>query len=264
MLLIATTGRCATRALALGLTRFSDITVDHEPRPRLLREAFLKHVGADHRTDLLESRLAWFHEREGTGYGQTVRAAPLLEDLAEAVPTAHFLILVREPYSYVRSAMIRRVLLRGDEWDLYRVLPLDIDLTGLSRPEVIALHWCEVNRYLLDFSERHRDRSRVMILGDLGSQIFEIADYAGVSITDRNGLGNFLARRPNRAPIRDALRDARNGNLSSLMSAVRDRTGATQAPEALVGGGIRAAADETWQRVISAAGDTVGERHAPH
>jgi len=257
LLLIVTTGRCATRALALGLTRYSDTTVDHEPQPQLLREAFLKHVRADYRTDLLESRLAWFRQREHARYGQTVRAAPLLDDLAEAAPTARFLLLVREPYSYVRSAMTRRVLLRGDEWDLYRILPLGVDLTGLSRPEVIALHWREVNRYLLDFWTRHRDRSRMMVLGDLGSQMLEIAEYAGSRVTNPAGLADFLARSPNRAPIRDALEDVRNGDLSSLIALARKRIGRDGAgpPETLPDEGLRRALEETWQSVRSAAAE---------
>jgi hypothetical protein len=256
LLLIATTGRCATRGLALGLTRFSDTTVDHEPRPQLLREAFLKHVGVDHRTELFQSRLAWLREREEARYGQTIRAAPLLDDLAEALPTARFVLLVREPYSYVRSAMSRRVLLRGDEWDLYRVLPLDLDLTGLSRPEVIALHWREVNRYLLDFAARHRHRSRLMILGDLRRQIVEIAEFGGASVTDPAGLDDFLARRPNQAPLRDALQGARDGDLSLLLQLVRKRIGRDGAgtpPGGDASETVRRAVEETWRGVQSAA-----------
>jgi hypothetical protein len=144
---IASSGRCGTLALCAGLDRYSDHRVEHEPEPRLLYEAYLKHVGREYRTPAFEQRLRFFAERAGERYGQSVRAPSLLPEIAEAAPHARFLILVRPPREYVASAHAKRVLERGDEWDRTRIMP-DGDDPEAPLVERLALHWAEVNRYL--------------------------------------------------------------------------------------------------------------------
>jgi hypothetical protein len=192
---IASSGRCGTLALCRGLDEFSDHTVEHEPEPRLLREAFLKHAGAEYRTETYRDRLAFFHERDGTRYGQSFRAPNLLDDVAETAPEARFLVLVRHPLEYVVSAHFMKVLSRGDEWDELRIMPPGVETLSLA--ERLVAHWAEVNRYLLGFADRRADRARVALVEGLEDKVGAIADHLGVRIEHPDELGALLVARPN-------------------------------------------------------------------
>lgn len=171
--------------------------MEHEPAPRLLRESWLCHLGLQHRTPLLAERIAFFRGLLGASYGQTLRTAPLLPDFARELTPARFVLLFRDPAAYVRSAASRGVLARGDEWDLYRVMPLDVDLTDLSRADRIALHWLSVNTHLVSFAKTYRERSLPLVVECLEDELDQIVSFAGWRIHDRPGLSRHLASRPN-------------------------------------------------------------------
>jgi hypothetical protein len=198
MFVVASTGRCATQALCHGLDRFSDHTVEHEPEPRLLREAYLKHRGLEYETPALAERMRFFAERDRTRYGQSVRAAPLLPEIHAAAPRARILILVRPPLEYVVSAHAKKVLRRGDEWDRMRIMPRDAT-DGAPLAHRLAQHWIEVNRHLLDFGATAGEMVRVAVLERLEQQLDEWADFLGVRIHDRGRLVRFVAGNPNAA-----------------------------------------------------------------
>lgn len=197
MLLVSSTGRCATLALCEAINRFTNAQMEHEPAPRLLRESWLCHLGLDHRTPLLAERMAFFRERLGAAYGQTLRAAPLLPEFARELASARFVLLFRNPGDYVRSAASRGVLARGDEWDLYRVMPLDVDLSDLSRANRIALHWFAVNTHLVSFAKTYRERTLPLVVERLEDELDLIVSFAGWCVHDRQGLSRHLASRPN-------------------------------------------------------------------
>jgi len=228
VLLIASTGRCATLALCEAVTRFGDAQLEHEPAPRLLREAWLRHLGLPHETPLLAQRLAFFRDA-GPAYGQTMRAAPLLPDFAQALPAARFVLLFRDPLGYLESAASRGVLARGDEWDLYRVMPLDVDLCDHNRAERIALHWDAVNRHLLAFARREPQRCLGVVVRDLASQLAAIVDFAGWHIRDRQGLDELLAARPNKGG-----------------------TGFAAEAASTLGPGVRERVQRTWEEIVAA------------
>jgi len=199
---VASSGRCGTLALCQGLDAYGDHLVEHEPEPRLLREAYLKHTGAEYRTETYRERLAFFAERDGTAYGQSFRAPTLLDDVGAAAPGARFLVLVRDPLEYVVSAHFMKVLARGDEWDELRIMPPGSD--DLTHAERLAAHWTEVNRYLLDFAEREPGRTRVAIVAALEEQIEPIAEHLGVRIERPDELRALLAARPNSSTTKAA------------------------------------------------------------
>jgi hypothetical protein len=152
MFIIATSGRCGTQAICEGLARFSESEVRHEPEP-MLEEAWLKHTGKDYRTPLFEARMAGFAGRDDSACGESFRAANLLADVRAAAPHTRFLIVVRKPSDYIRSAHSKGVLRRGDGWDRFRLMPEDAPAPLALR---IASHWQTINAYLLDFAEQHR------------------------------------------------------------------------------------------------------------
>ena len=205
MFIIASSGRCGTEAICHGLDRFSDHVVEHEPEPRLLREAHLKHLGEPYRTSTYEERMRFFRDRAHTRYGQSFRAPNLLEDIDAAAARARFLVVVRTPGEYVVSAHALGVLRRGDEWDQARILPRGV--TEASEQGAlaarIAWHWDAVNRYLLDFAERSGPLARVVVLCPLEEALPRWAAWLGVRIEDPAGLRDYLASKPNAAPSRE-------------------------------------------------------------
>jgi hypothetical protein len=199
MFIIASTGRCGTAALCNGLDRFSDHDVAHEPPPRLLHEAWLKHIQREYMTPVLRKQLQVFRSRSGTRYGQSIRASSLLSDIRAVAPAAPVLVVVREPLSYVRSAHARGVLAKHNEWDATRIMPLDgrADPGRAPVAERIAWHWIEVNRYLLDFAEHADGPCKVVLLECLEGACHGWSDFLGVNVTDRSGLDAYLRTRPN-------------------------------------------------------------------
>ena len=205
MFVIASTGRCGTEAICHGLDRFSDHVVEHEPEPRLLREAHLKHLGEQYRTPTYEERMRFFRDREHARYGQSFRAPNLLEDIGSVAAETRFLVVVRTPTEYVVSAHALGVLRRGDEWDQARILPRGVSEASErgSLAARIAWHWDAVNRYLLDFAERSGSRARVVVLGPLEDVLPQWAAWLGVDVGDPGGLREYLASKPNASPSRE-------------------------------------------------------------
>lgn len=200
MFLVASSGRCATAAICSGLDQFSDHRMRHEPEPRLLGEALRAHQGRWRWSRTSLARMWEWRRLDGTPYGEAVRCAPLVVDIARVAPRSRIVVLVRRPDEYVRSAWGRGVMRKGDpEWDAMRILPADAD--GRAAVDRIALHYEAVNRILARTVERLGDRAMVAIVDDLDRVVDQIADFAGVRIHDRAGLAAHLASRPNSGPV---------------------------------------------------------------
>jgi hypothetical protein len=199
MFVIASTGRCGTTALCRGLDMFSDHTVWHEPEPRLLREAYLKHRGEDFRSEALEWALSFFRSRAPKKFGQSFRAPNLLHEVHSAVPRARFLIIVRPPLEYIASANAMRAFRRDDDWDRTRIVPEEAypSLKDAPLAQKLAWHWTAVNDHLLDFAAT--TGTPVAELGRLQQQVPDWAETLGVQVVDAAGLRVFLASRPNAA-----------------------------------------------------------------
>ena len=207
MFLVASSGRCATAAICSGLDRFSDHRVRHEPEPRLLRESLRAHQGRWRWSRTSVERMREWRRLDGTPYGEAVRCAPLVLDIARVAPRSKVVVLVRRPEEYVRSAWGRGVMRKGDaEWDALRILPADAE----GRPAVdrIALYYEAVNRILARTVERLGDRAMVAIVDDLDLLVDDIAAFAGVQLRDRAGLTAHFASRPNSGPVEEWAGDA--------------------------------------------------------
>lgn len=201
MFIIASSGRCGTYALCNGLGQYSDHAVLHEPNPRLLEEAFLKHVGAPYRTEGFTRRMQHFKERAGDKYGESFRAPNLLRDIHQVAPETRFLVLIRDPLEYIVSAHSKQVFQKKDIWDQTRIVPLELthNFHELPLAEKLAWHWVSLNRYLLEFVESGIGVSRVAVISDLAREIGGLAEYLGVTIEGSEGLSAFLHTRPNSA-----------------------------------------------------------------
>lgn len=199
MFFIASTGRCGTRALCDALAAASDHRVRHEPEPLLLAEAWRAHRGRFRYTPTLLRRLLDWYRLDGTPYGESLRCPTLLADIARVARGARFVVLFRDPGSYLASAWGRGVLRKGNAWDRHRLLPGDAE--GLPIADRILLHQAEVHGILADFAERRPDRVLVCELRDLDARLPRICDYAGIGLRDPAQARAILAARPNAGPV---------------------------------------------------------------
>lgn len=120
------TGRCGTKTLARLLNTASNARVYHHPRPYLVKETLAAYRGEIDRNRVFWRarggviRDAW---KDGLIFGETDHnmtafAAAIDEEIEEA----KFIVLVRNPWDFVRSGM-RRQYYRGHPWDEGRLRP---------------------------------------------------------------------------------------------------------------------------------------------
>src|SRR5690606_11891504 len=94
-----------------------------------------------------------------------------------------------------------RVLRKGDEWDRYRLMPED-DSAESATSARLARHWCTVNRYLLAAAAKHQP-SALLLYQPLVPLVDRLVRFLGVTLVDSDGFRDFLADRPNRAPMEE-------------------------------------------------------------
>ena len=135
----------------------------------------------------------WFRRTSQLTLRGVFRAPNLLSDVYEAAPETKFLIVVRPPLGYIRSAHSRGVLQRGDGWDLFRLMPQHS--AELPLAVRIAMHWQTINEYLLDFAEQHG--CPVIIHQDWAQLIDRLPEWLGVGISDPRALVEYWATKPN-------------------------------------------------------------------
>jgi hypothetical protein len=155
------TGRCGTKTLAHLLGTASNARVYHHPRPYLVEETLAAYQG-----DLNRSEIFW-QAREGvirdawkdelifgeTDHNMTAFAQAIAEDIGKA----KFIVLVRNPWSFVRSGM-RRSYYRGHAWDAGRLRPekghpAHRRWSGMSPFEKVCWLWADTYRRVLEFLE---------------------------------------------------------------------------------------------------------------
>jgi hypothetical protein len=208
LFLISTSGRCATAALCNALDNYSDHCVRHEPAPLLLEEAYLKHVGKPYCSRQFRRRLRGIANARGglrallsghQSYGQSWRAPNLLPDIAAVAPHVRVLVIIRKPADYVLSSY-RKGAFRGEvsAYDKYRLLPPGAETLPVALR--IAAHWNQINGYMLDFAAAH-PHAGVMKYKPMAPVLDSIADFLGISMTDRAGALAYLETRPNASPV---------------------------------------------------------------
>ncbi len=199
MFLVASTGRCGTRALCDALGAASDHRVRHEPEPRLLEEAHRAYHGRWRFTPTLLRRLYAWHRLDREPYGEALRCPTLLDDIARVARHARFVVLFRDPDGYLASAWGRGVLRKGNEWDRFRLLPAGAEALPIA--DRILLHQAEVHALLAGFKARRPDRVLVCEARDLDRLLPRVCDFAGIALHDPARARAILAARPNAGPV---------------------------------------------------------------
>jgi len=141
-----------------------------------------------------------------------------LPDIQAVAAQTCFLIVVRDPLSYIVSAHARQVFRKNGEWDETRIMPhhLGGDFSRLSLAEKIAWHWVAINRYLLDFVEFHNAVAKVVVLRDLVPDPPKWAAFVGTTIKDPGALTRFLEQRPNASATRELPQGYEPGHLEEI------------------------------------------------
>jgi hypothetical protein len=127
---VLSSGRCGTQTLAKLLDPATNAIVWHHPEPDPIdeaREAW--HHGIDRAETFWRIRgpvirQAWSQDMI---HGETdMLITPFADAIVEEIPKARFIVLVRNPWAFVRSGM-RRGYYVGHGWDHGRLCPADDD-----------------------------------------------------------------------------------------------------------------------------------------
>lgn len=161
---VLSTGRSGTQTLAHLLEPATNAKVWHHPQPYLIEETLAAYHGAidRHRTFWQGRggiiRAAW---DAGLVHGETDHnMTPFCEAIAQDIPAARFIILVRDPREFIRSGMRRGYYRATGDWERGRLRPAPDDPrhpTWGARPQFDQIAWLWAETY------RHIERIRAAI-----------------------------------------------------------------------------------------------------
>lgn len=127
---VLSSGRCGTMTLAHVLNTAENARVWHHPQPDPILESLQAYRGEiDKQRVFWRSRRSLINESWANGliHGETdLLMTPFCDVIAEEIPEAKFILLVRDPRNFVRSGM-RRNYYEGHAWDFGRLRPKECD-----------------------------------------------------------------------------------------------------------------------------------------
>ncbi|MDI9571158.1 MAG: sulfotransferase [Pseudomonadota bacterium] len=208
---VLSTGNCGTATLAEALRTATNARIHHRPDNVLEENLLACYQGREDRRKVFYAsrrklmEAAW---REGAIYGETTPATAFFSDLlARDLPRAKFVVLVRDPLSFVSSSLHRNFY-QGHRDDGFRLKPSSEDRDypewkELSQAEKICRLWTDIYQGILTGLEAV-DPGRVTILHleDLaaGAKIIEqIFDFLGLSGFQAEVIAPILQTRLNAA-----------------------------------------------------------------
>ncbi len=202
-------GRCGTKTLAHVLNTASNARVWHHPRPYLINETLKAyHNRLDKKKTFWKARSQILFKTwsEGLIHGETDHnITPFCDQVSEDIPDTAFIVLVRNPWDFVRSGM-RRNYYQGHPWDSGRLLPEEDHpdferWKGMSRFEKICWLWNSTYEYILEFTNKVPSHKILTIkFEDLISKpgIFEqISDFLGISPLSSEKTTSILRQKLN-------------------------------------------------------------------
>ena len=154
-------GRCGTKTLAHLLNTATNARVYHHPRPYLINQTLQAyHENIDCRKTFWSARRsvitdAWNDERI---FGEVDHnMTPFATTIAGEIPDSKFIVLVRNPWDFVRSGM-RRDYYNGHPWDSGRLRPEpdhpDFERwQSMSQFEKVCWLWNETYTRIMEYLE---------------------------------------------------------------------------------------------------------------
>ncbi len=153
-------GRCGTQTLSHLLDMASNARVWHHPLPFLVNETFEAYCQRDNqdlRRDVFwRGRGQFMYNTWSNGliHGETDHnMTPFCDIIAKDIPDAKFVVLIRNPWDFVRSGM-RRNYYNGHPWDTGRLRPMEdemalSDWNSLSQFEKVCWLWNKTYTFIL-------------------------------------------------------------------------------------------------------------------
>jgi hypothetical protein len=204
------TGRCGTKTLAKILGIASNARVYHHPRPYLVKETLhAYHDSIDKADTFWRARSSVIRSAWETGkiFGELDHnMTPFTPAIAREIPGSKFLVLIRNPWDFVRSAM-RRQYYRGHVWDHGRLRPEpdhgDAERWNqMSSFEKTCWLWNatyeRIEQYLSEISQ---ERYRIVYFEKLISDpeyVRQIFDYLALDGFDTAAVEEILSQKLNR------------------------------------------------------------------
>ncbi len=207
---VMSTGRSGTQTLARLLEMATNAKVWHHPEPTMIMETLHAYWGdIDRRSTFWTGRGRIIREAWDAGviHGETDHnMTPFCDVIAEDVPDARFLILVRDPREFVRSGMRRGYYRAQGAWESGRLRPRGDDPRRprwLSRPqfEQVSWLWAETYRHIERIRGRiGENRIKVVRFEDLVAgpdEIEAVFGFLGLDGFDHGRAVEILGRKLN-------------------------------------------------------------------
>lgn len=204
------TGRCGTKTLAHVLDTAGNARVYHHPRPFLVDETLDAYHGTIDRGETFWSARkgqiedAW---ADDLIFGEVDHnMTPFVPAIAEEIPDSRFILLVRNPWDFVRSGM-RRGYYRGHPWDSGRLRPErdhpDADRwDDMSAFEKTCWLWNDTYRRVLAYLDSMPESRYVFVrfeeLVDDPAVARRLFDTLGLDGFDPTAIERILNRKLNR------------------------------------------------------------------
>lgn len=204
------TGRCGTKTLAYLLKTATNARVYHHPRPYLVEETL-----AAYQDEIDQSQVFWQARgnairdawKDGLVFGETDHnMTAFAEAIDEEVEEAKYIVLVRNPWDFVRSGM-RRQYYKDHPWDVGRLRPSpghpDYDAWHrMTRFEKVCWLWKETYRRIGAFVEElPADKYRIVQFESLindKQKTAELFDFLRLRGFDDQAVQAILGRKLNR------------------------------------------------------------------
>jgi hypothetical protein len=203
---VLSTGRTGTMCVTAMLGASPSVDAQHEPEPRLIAASYLAWAGAEDAAfwedavTVARDRLVFAAHKRGKLYFEASnRMTFLAPALAAVYPRAKFLLVVRRPEAFIRSAVQRGYYL-GHPWDHARPRPRDEPAwSGWSAERRAAWLWETTNRFGLEFrASTGTDRVDVLHAEDLFAQDADRAvrlfEFLGIEPLPRDRLTEIMRR----------------------------------------------------------------------
>ncbi len=154
---VLSAGRCGTMTLAHILDTAENARVWHHPQPDLINASLQAYwCEIDKSRTFWRARQSLLYQTwaDGLIHGETdLLMTPFADTLADEIPDAKFLVLVRDPRDFVRSGM-RRKYYQGHPWDVGRWRPKHAtdehaEWLKLDQFEKICWLWQETYHYIM-------------------------------------------------------------------------------------------------------------------
>jgi tetratricopeptide (TPR) repeat protein/glycosyltransferase involved in cell wall biosynthesis len=182
---VLSTGRCGVYTLSQILSMSKKVRIQHGPNPIIGEESLLAWWGDENKSNIFKQKLfPLISSAMGNGliYGEaTPTLTPFADVIARELPNAKFLVLVRNPYHFVQSA-VKQNYYQGHPEDFLRLQPSKNSeffstWKSLSQIEKICWLWTETYRWILEvLSQVDKERFLIVRFEEIQSRSLKIKE----------------------------------------------------------------------------------------